>query len=229
MKHAGQICLLLTIFIWLLYLARHSYYKNKENRESSPELLSNGIKVREEVTKFGRKDLINPLRDDSSVKGRPEKDEESVEDTNDGKAEDEEESVAEGRGVGDDDIDVNDQGRAEEEDSMSELEDLIDEEDQEKEDTHFEEGIGGSGKVSQGLRKVKEEDENDAEESTLKPVDRTRGSGSVNGEEIGNREDPSFFRDGLIDMNENSERGAWAERLNTRSILLDRSDDRNAF
>lgn len=86
--------------------------------------------------------MYNPLSDASLVKGSQDKDKEPGEDIR-GAQEAEEEDTVEGRGLGDDEIDVNDQERAEEEDSESELEDLIDEEDQEKEDASLEEETEG--------------------------------------------------------------------------------------
>lgn len=167
MKQAGQICLLLTMFVWLLYQVRHSY------EEHSPKLLPNSIETQEVIIKFGRKDLSNPLADASLLKGSQDEDEESGEDMKDVRVEEkeeeqEEESVLEGRGVGDDEIDAKDQEMAEEEDSESELGDLIDEEDWEKDDASLEEEIedhSRRGNDSQDSRKGEEEGENDAQES----------------------------------------------------------------
>ncbi|OWM80592.1 cilia- and flagella-associated protein 251-like [Punica granatum] len=225
-KHVVQIFLLLTIFIWLLYQVRHSYYKKKEYEDPSPTLTSDGIETRGEVIKFGRKDLIN-------LKGRQGKDEESGQDAEDVKVEEEEEeeeeNTVEGRGGGDDEIDVNDQERADEEDSETEMEDLIDEEDQEKEDASPEEEVEGQSGNGKASRKVKEEDQEEAEDSTSKLVEGTQGlGGSVNGEETSNGEDSSFFRDGLIERNENSDRDARAKKSYLRSILLDDMDNKNA-
>lgn len=219
MKHACQICLLLSIFIWFVYQVRHLYSKNKEHKAPSSKSSPKSVETREEVAKFRRKGLVSSLRDTSLVKGRREKEEESgeyVKDVKDDDHEEEEQDVIEGGGMGDDDNDVNDQGKGKKENSEVGLEDLIDEEDQVKEDASPEEeieGLAGRGKGSHGSRKVEEEDENDAEELTQELVDRGRLLGWAVGKDTSNREDPLFFRDRLIDLNENSSGDAQAENF----------------
>ncbi|XVE95098.1 hypothetical protein REPUB_Repub02eG0067300 [Reevesia pubescens] len=120
-KHVLQICVLLALCIWLLNQVRNTYDKK-----------GNGIfqKVANEhgVVKLGRKDL------DPEVKGS------SIENSESGEVEGEEEveeskpeeSEDDGSGGGDDEIDGRDREKAEGEEN-EEVEDLIDEEDSEKE------------------------------------------------------------------------------------------------
>ncbi|KAK4787911.1 hypothetical protein SAY86_011744 [Trapa natans] len=135
-KRAGQICLLLTIFIWLLHQVKHSHYVTKERQETSPKSLLNTAGLRHMIIKLGRKDISGPRIHASLEKGSQGKEKEPGEDLKDFREEEEEEEeedeedIFEGRGVGDDEIDADDQEMGEEDDPDAELEDLKDEEDQ---------------------------------------------------------------------------------------------------
>lgn len=128
MKHAFQVFLLLAICTWMLYQVMHADHKNaaeEEYRAKESEI---------ERIKFGRKELRPPSGTDyPEDEGRAEKDEESAEDLEEMSLE---EMEVEGRGVGDDEIDGNDQERAEEADDADELEeDFIDKENKETDES----------------------------------------------------------------------------------------------
>ncbi|KAK4744821.1 hypothetical protein SAY87_011133 [Trapa incisa] len=125
-KHAGQICLLLTIFIWLLHQVKHSHFITKEHTVSSPGSLLNGVGVRDMAINLGRKDISSPLTGAPMVNG------------------------SQGRGEGDDGIDPNDLERAEEDYAEAELGDFIDEEDHEKEDATLQGETEGHLRIEKG-------------------------------------------------------------------------------
>ncbi|OMO50872.1 hypothetical protein CCACVL1_30176 [Corchorus capsularis] len=108
-KHVLQICVLLALCIWLLNQVKNNYEKN-----------GSGI-LQEAAMKLGRKDL-DPQVQRSSNENEDVEGEEEVEEI---KAE---ETEDDGRGGGDDEIDGRNREKAEEE-----VEDLIDEEDRDKE------------------------------------------------------------------------------------------------
>ncbi|KAK4800986.1 hypothetical protein SAY86_021473 [Trapa natans] len=190
-KHAGQICLLLVIFMWFVYQVRHMYNKSKEYAVIfPPKVLPKSIEIEEGVRKFRRKDVISSLKDMYLLKGREENDEESGEDVKDVKDDDdgeEEQDITERSGPGDDKIDDDDESSFIEEDPKSELEDLIDVQDQ----------------------------VNDAEDTTQELEDGGQALGSDNGKNMSSSDGQGqlFFRDGLIDLNENSNGEAQADIL----------------
>ncbi|XWS24046.1 hypothetical protein CRYUN_Cryun28dG0067400 [Craigia yunnanensis] len=119
-KHVLQICALLALCMWLLNQVRNTYDKK-------------GTGIFQKVTsehgaiKLGRKDLDLQGQGSSTVYNESEVEaEEEVEESRP------EESEDDGRGGGDDEIDGRDREKAEGEES-EEVEDLIDEEDREKE------------------------------------------------------------------------------------------------
>ncbi|XP_041019231.1 uncharacterized protein LOC121261120 [Juglans microcarpa x Juglans regia] len=120
-KHAIQICLLLAICIWLLYQVKHSHERKKASEENSSKI-SEKMQSGHEIIKLGRKDL-HPREEEIE---RKEELEQVIEEIKP------EESEDEGRGSGDDEMDGHQQGRVEEEES-EEVDDLIDEEDRERE------------------------------------------------------------------------------------------------
>lgn len=123
-KHALQICLLLAVCFWLIYQVKHSHDKKKEFEENDAKLSLNtqgGI----ERMKFGRKDL-QPREEATKIDKHMEEENEEEEEaggieeegSKHDEEQEEEESKAderedEGRGGGDDEIDENDQDRAE--------------------------------------------------------------------------------------------------------------------
>lgn len=126
-KHFLQICLLLTICIWLLNQLRNSYDKQKAFENSTGDILDK-VQSEHPVIKLGRKDLL------------PQVEETSLEIESDGDKAELEEEIEElkpddidddGRGGGDDEIDGHDQERAEDEET-EEVEDLIDVDDRER-------------------------------------------------------------------------------------------------
>ncbi|OMO57463.1 hypothetical protein COLO4_35368 [Corchorus olitorius] len=114
-KHVLQICVLLALCIWLLNQVKNNYEKN-----------GSGI-LHGAAMKLGRKDLDDPQveRSSSSNEHGEMEDVEGEEEVEEIKAEETEED---GRGGGDDEIDGRNREKAEEE-----VEDLIDEEDRDKE------------------------------------------------------------------------------------------------
>ncbi|KAF5456434.1 hypothetical protein F2P56_025922 [Juglans regia] len=120
-KHAIQICLLLAICIWLLYQVKHSHERKKASEENSSKI-SEKMQSGHEIIKLGRKDL-HPREEETE---RKEELEQVIEEIKP------EENEDEGRGSGDDEMDGHQQGRVEEEES-EEVDDLIDEEDRERE------------------------------------------------------------------------------------------------
>ncbi|KAG6649271.1 midasin-like [Carya illinoinensis] len=121
-KHAIQTCLLLAICIWLLYQVKHSHERKKASEENSSKLSEKKMQSGHEIIKLGRKEL-HPREEETE---RKEELEQVIEEIKP------EESEDEGMGGGDDEMDGHQQGRVEEEES-EEADDLIDEEDRERE------------------------------------------------------------------------------------------------
>ena len=138
-KHAIQICLVLAICIWLLYQVKHSHEKKKAYEESSGKI-SEKMQGGREIIKLGRKDLHPQVEETTFETERKEELEQEIEESKP------EESEDEGRGGGDDELDGHDQERVEEEES-EEVEDLIDEEDRERDEGSEE--LDGEGKGNQ--------------------------------------------------------------------------------
>ena len=140
-RYALQICLLLVLFLWLLYQVKHSHDKRKAFEEKNKEV-SNSEEERHEFLKFGRKDLDHGIEGTSEMQKHGNEGE-SIEEEQGGGGGGEESKEEEGedeeRGGGDDEIDENDQDRADEEEHG---EDFIDEEENtEKEENEETENI----------------------------------------------------------------------------------------
>ncbi|KAF4371297.1 hypothetical protein F8388_023457 [Cannabis sativa] len=126
--HILQVCLLLAICFWLLYQVKHSHDKNKAYVDSSSMIsakMHNGV----ELIKLGRRDL-HPEVDTQNEVGKEEEND-LKDDLEEIKLEEENDNE-EGRSE-DDEIDGHDQERVEEEEP-EEVEDLIDEDDREREE-----------------------------------------------------------------------------------------------
>lgn len=117
-KHFLQISLLLAICFWLLHQVKNSYDGKKATTQSEVQIVHDSIKL-------GRKNIRFPIQQTTLERERQEADEM--------KENKPEESKDKGRGGGDDEINGSDQEKSEEEEP-EEAEDLIDEEDRERED-----------------------------------------------------------------------------------------------
>lgn len=196
MKHAVQISLLLAICIWLLYQLRHSH--DKKEYEESSGTISGKMQDGNAMIKLGRRDLYPRVDETSLDIGRHKEKEDSEEEMDESKS---------------DEIDGHDLERAEEESEG--VEDLIDEEDTEREEESEEQesdedkGDDGenlkllddhdaSGAVEQNiqtlsteieigsLRKVKEEEVDDAEKIEVDFKVGGAAKNAVHGEGSGN-------------------------------------------
>lgn len=158
-KHAIQICLLLAICIWLLYQVKHSHEKKKVYEESAAKK-SEKVQSGHEIIKLGRKDL-HPQLEETALEtlSTEEELEEEVEETKTEETEDE------GRGGGDDEIDGRDQERVEEEES-EQVEDLIDEEDREREIGSEELENEGNGNQNEDMSLSEDEAQIEGERNT---------------------------------------------------------------
>ncbi|GLT62981.1 hypothetical protein SLA2020_355810 [Shorea laevis] len=158
-KHVLQAFVLLGLCIWLLNQIRHSY-GNKQAFNDGNGSISEKLRGEHGGIKLGRKDL-NPqveLSKRGDNKGGENEEEEEVEEIKP------EEGDDEGRGGGDDEIDGQDQEKTEEEES--EVEDLIDEEDREKENQ-----IEDSSLMEGQIENEGEEDSQEAREENYKGDD----------------------------------------------------------
>lgn len=184
-KHVLQICLLLAVCFWLIYQVKHSHDKNKEFDANDVKVSSN-TQAGNEVVKFGRKDLHPRIDEPKSEKHGEEENEEEEEaggaeeeeSKHDEEPEEEEETkhfeeqeeeeskvderVDEGRGDGDDEIDENDQDRAEGE-SDHEEETLDEEKEREEEGDEKESGEKESEEkeVSENEKEMDDQDHDD--------------------------------------------------------------------
>lgn len=128
-KHVLQICLLLAVFIWLLYQVKHSHVKKKEFDQSDKTSLSGGVS--NEILKLGRKD-IHEKEEETVAKNEKheaeetagEEDEEEIEEEREDKKTEENED--EGMGGGDDQIDESEEEKSEAE--IDQGDDFIDDE-----------------------------------------------------------------------------------------------------
>lgn len=106
--------MLVAICIWLLYQVKRSHDKNKACEDGSSKILAKMLNGHE-IIKLGRRDLHPGMDAPFEIEKHGEKKEES--------------DNEDGRGGGDDDIDEHDQ-----EEESEDVEDLIDEEDSERDD-----------------------------------------------------------------------------------------------
>lgn len=155
-KHVLQICLLLAVFIWLLYQVKHSHDKKKEFDQSDKTSLSRGVS--NEILKLGRKDIhrkeetVAKTEKHEAEEITGEEDEEIEEEREDKKTEEEEvEEEDEGMGGGDDQIDESEEEKTEAE--VDRGEDFIDEERDEGDENESEEGDSedNNGQVEKGI------------------------------------------------------------------------------
>ncbi|KAF6142181.1 hypothetical protein GIB67_037099 [Kingdonia uniflora] len=147
-KQALQICLLLAVCTWLLYQIKHSYDKKKVYDETSKKISETMEDGHEVVLKLGRKDLHpRVVEDEGESKNDDQEDENKNEDQEDesknGSEEEGEEentvdeSEEEGRGGGDDEIDEQDQERAERDTDRGD--DFVDEEEKRRDEKEISE------------------------------------------------------------------------------------------
>lgn len=132
-KHVLHICVLLAVCIWLLYQVNHSRDKKAAHEENSSLEISQKMQNgRDEIIKLGRRDL-HPLVKGTlfDIEKRQGKEKGSEVEKEGSRSEDS--YQVDGQGGGDDEIDGHDQEMAEEEESEG-VEDLIDEEDREREE-----------------------------------------------------------------------------------------------
>ncbi|XP_041011529.1 dentin sialophosphoprotein-like isoform X2 [Juglans microcarpa x Juglans regia] len=145
LKHVLQICLLLGICFWLIYQVKHSHDKKKAFDENDANL---SAKTRSggELLNFGRKDLHPYVKEvtkkdkhggeeeEESKHGEDEQEEENKHEVDEQEDEENksEETEDEERGVGDDEIDENDQEKLDGEADRDE--EFIDDEKEGKED-----------------------------------------------------------------------------------------------
>ncbi|KAG9440016.1 hypothetical protein H6P81_020181 [Aristolochia fimbriata] len=161
-KHVVQICLLLAVCFWLLYQVKHSHDKKKAFDESNAKLSVN-LQQRDDILKFGRKDLNERDGVSTSVIEQQHVDEENEEEDENKHEEAEDEGREdERRGGGDDEIDERDQEKSIEESGHREEfedEEKDEEEIKEKEEKEEEE----PGKQENEEEEEKKENEEEAE------------------------------------------------------------------
>ncbi|XP_068656451.1 uncharacterized protein [Aristolochia californica] len=118
-KHVVQICLLLAVCFWLLYQVKHSHDKKKAFDENNAKF-SEDLQHKQEILKFGRKDLNERGGVTSEIEKHHVKEENEEEDENKHEETEDEGREDEGRGGGDDEIDEHDQEKFNEESERQE-------------------------------------------------------------------------------------------------------------
>ncbi|CAI9786259.1 unnamed protein product [Fraxinus pennsylvanica] len=167
-KHVLQICLLLAVFIWLLYQVKRSHDKKKEFDQSEETSLSGGAS--NEMLKLGRKDIHekeeetvvkNEKHEAEETTGEEEEDEEEIEEEREDKKTEENED--EGIGGGDDQIDESEEEKSEAD--IDQGDDFIDDEKERDEGDENESEDGDSednnGQVEKGNPLEESDDDRD--------------------------------------------------------------------
>ncbi|XP_068655003.1 uncharacterized protein [Aristolochia californica] len=171
-KHAVQICLLLAVCFWLLYQVKHSHDKKKAFDENNAKNSEN-LQHRQEILKFGRKDLNERGEVSSSeIEKHHVEVENEEEDENKHEEAEDEGREDEGRGGGDDEIDEHDQEKSN--GGSERQEDFVDEEKDEEEI-----------KVKEG---IEEEENSEKQENEEEEENRENEEGEEN-KEISENED----------------------------------------